>query len=149
MRILLIALPLVLPACVSRPAPPETPVTTDVSAALPADCSAEEFAIYFKEGETLPGDEAQAVMDAVATSFARCDLYRIEVLGHADANGDPVTNAAVSDARAKSVLSGLVARGLLAEKVKIRAYGETDAITASGKEEPLNRKTVVRLIPEA
>ena len=31
----------------------------------------------------------------------------------------------------------------------IRAYCETDAITASGKEEPLNRKTVVRLIPEA
>lgn len=150
MRKLVLVLPIIMAAaCVSRPVPPTAPVEKAAATVLSPDCAVESFTIYFDEGVTIPGDQAEAVMDAVAKSYARCDLYRVEVMGHADASGDVLTNAKVSEARAQTVLSGLVSRGLLADKVKIRGYGETEALTDSGAEEPLNRKTEIRLVPEA
>jgi OOP family OmpA-OmpF porin len=97
---------------------------------------------------TALSDESDAVVDAVSGSYARCDLYKLEIRGHADASGDAVTNQVISAARAEAVLEALKTRGVDAERVHLVAYGEQDAVTASGADEPLNRKTEVRLVPE-
>tara|TARA_R110000803_G_scaffold27913_2_gene64887 strand:- start:744 stop:1193 length:450 start_codon:yes stop_codon:yes gene_type:complete len=140
--------PLLLAACVSRPVPPTTSVADDSMAVAP-DCSEERFAIYFEEGMTALSEESDAVVDAVSDSYARCDLYKMEIRGHADASGDAVTNQVISAARAEAVLEALKTRGVDAERVHLVAYGEQDAVTASGADEPLNRKTEVRLVPES
>ena len=136
--------PLLLAACVSRPVPPEMPVAEDKMAVAP-----DSFAIYFEEGMSALSDESDAVVDAVSDSYARCDLYKMEIRGHADASGDAVTNQVISAARAEAVLEALKTRGVDAERVHLVAYGEQDAVTASGDDEPLNRKTEVRLVPES
>jgi len=100
-------------------------------------------------GNPLAMAAGMAVMDAVAASYSRCDLYKMEIRGHADASGDTVTNQAISAARAEAVLEALKTRGVDAERVHLVAYGEQDAVTASGDDEPLNRKTEVRLVPES
>lgn len=140
--------PLLLAACVSRPVPPVEPVAAEV--ALPApDCSAESFAIYFEEGATELSEESDAVMDAVAASYSRCDLYKMEIEGHADASGDSATNEVISAKRADAVLAALETRGVDAQRVHLVAYGDQGAIKTGGVEAPLNRKTEVRLIPES
>lgn len=140
--------PLMLAACVSRPVPPAEPVAAEV--ALPApDCSAESFSIYFEEGATELSAESDAVMDAVAASYSRCDLYKMEIEGHADASGDSATNEVISAKRADAVLAALATRGVDAQRVHLVAYGDQGAIKTGGVEAPLNRKTEVRLIPES
>ena len=140
--------PLMLAACVSRPVPPVEPVAAEIAAPAP-DCSAESFSIYFEEGATTLSEESDAVMDAVSASYSRCDLYKMEIEGHADASGDSATNEVISAKRADAVLAALETRGVDAQRVHLVAYGDQGAIKTGGVEAPLNRKTEVRLIPES
>jgi OOP family OmpA-OmpF porin len=139
--------PLLLAACVSGPVPPAPSVVVEASDQAP-DCSVESFAIYFDEGASKLSDESEAVVDAVSDTYALCDLYKMEIEGHADASGDAVANQAISAARAEAVLIALETRGVDAERIHLVAYGEKGAVTAEG-EVPLNRKTEVRLVPES
>ncbi|WP_430403042.1 OmpA family protein [Hyphomonas sp.] len=139
--------PLLMVACVSNPAPPVAPAGPEAVAAAP-DCSLETFAIYFDEGASELSDESDAVVDAVSDTFARCDLYKMEIEGHADASGDAVTNQAISAARAEAVLAALRTRGVDAERVHLVASGEKGAVTDEGAV-PINRRTEVRLVPES
>lgn len=139
--------PLMLAACVSRPVPPVEPVAAEIAAPA-SDCSAESFSIYFEEGATTLSEESDAVMDAVSAAYSRCDLYKMEIEGHADASGDAATNEVISAKRADAVLAALETRGVDAKRVHVVAYGDKGAIKTGGVEAPLNRKTEVRLIPE-
>ena len=86
-RLIWACAPLLVAACITRPAPPAEPVTVNTVAETINTCDAESFTVYFEEGQTSLSEEAGAMLDTVATSFARCDLYRMEIEGHADANG--------------------------------------------------------------
>lgn len=141
--------PLLVAACMTRPAPPTEPVTPDAVAEAVVECDAKSFTVYFEEGETSLSEEAGTMLDTVATSFARCDLYRMEIEGHADANGPADLNQKVSEARAKTVMEALNDRNIDADRVRVIAFGEKGATTPTGEAKPLNRRTEVRLIPEA
>lgn len=148
-RLIWACAPLLVAACITRPAPPTEPVTPNTVAGGDIACDAESFTVYFEEGQTSLSEEAGAMLDTVATSFARCDLYRMEIEGHADANGPANLNQTVSEARAKTVMDALHDRNIDAERVRVIAFGEKGATTATGEAKPLNRRTEVRLIPEA
>lgn len=135
-------------ACASNPAPLTAPAGAETGAVTP-HCPVETFTIYFDQGASELSDEADAVIDAVCRTYARCKLYKIEILGHADASGDAIANQAISAERAEAVMAALKARGVDAERAHRVACGEQDAVTASGANEPLNRKTEVRLVPES
>lgn len=139
--------PLLMVACVLDPAPPVAPAAPEAVAAAP-DCSLETFAIYFDEGASELSGESDAVIDAVSKTYARCELYKIEIEGHADASGDAVTNQAISAARAEAVLAALKTRGVDAERAHLVAFGEKGAVTDEGAV-PINRRTEVRLVPES
>ena len=139
--------PLLMAACMSNPAPPAAPAEVDAAMAAP-DCSVETFAIYFDEGASELSAESDAVIDAVSKTYARCELYKIEIEGHADASGDEVANQAISAARAEAVLEALKTRGVDAERAHLVAYGDKGAVTDEG-DVPLNRKTEVRLVAES
>ncbi|KCZ92087.1 OmpA family protein [Hyphomonas johnsonii] len=138
--------PLMLAACVSRPAPLPAAVAEDFAAT--PDCGAETFSIYFEEGSSSLSDQSDAVIDTVSDSYSRCDLRKMEIEGFADANGDSATNEAISAARAAAVKAALETRGVDAERVRLIAYGEMGSVTEDGEDEPLNRKAEVRLVPE-
>lgn len=140
--------PLLAAACMTRPAPPMEPVTPDPVAEAAVECDAESFTVYFEDGQTILSEEAGTMLDSVAISFARCDLYRMEIEGHADATGPADINQKVSEARAKTVMDALNDRDVDAERVRVIAFGEKGATTATGEAKPLNRRTEVRLIPE-
>lgn len=146
-HLIYLSVPILLTACISRPAPPTDPVPQAVVAQAPV-CEAEAFTVYFEDGETTLSEEAGILLDTVAKSFARCDVYKMEIEGHADASGAAETNQLISEARATAVREALHTRGVDAERVRIVAFGEHNATTSRGEAKPLNRKTEVRLIPE-
>ena len=133
-----------LAAQADLPPPPQAPVVHDP---VPAQCVAEEFTIYFERNVTQLGDQAEAVLDAVAEDAAQCDYFRIEVAGHADATGPEALNRKVSEDRAESVILALKARDFSAEQISVMPKGEARAYAANGVVEPLNRKATVRLVP--
>ncbi len=68
--------------------------------------------------------EARTVLDQVASALlATGAVMRVEVQGHTDATGNPAYNQQLSEARARSVLQALVARGVPVELLSARGYG--------------------------
>jgi OOP family OmpA-OmpF porin len=64
------------------------------------------------------------VLDQVASALlATGAVMRVEVQGHTDATGNPAYNQQLSEARARSVLQALVARGVPVELLSARGYG--------------------------
>lgn len=125
------------------PAPPQNPVIYEES---PKPCATEEFTIYFERGVTRLGDQAEAVLDAVAEDYGHCRYERIEVAGYTDAAGPADLNDRISDDRAKAVVDGLKSRAISAERIGIRPEGEARAYAVNGYAEPLSRKATVKLV---
>ena len=142
-----------LGACTTQEkAPSETmPVTkTEVQRTIVTQvaqtCDAEDLEIYFGRGETQVSDIANTAIAAFGKRYSPCDYKAIEIEGHTDSVGDAETNMIFSLQRAKIVQDALAEAGIDANRIKIIPLGERDAIADDGDIEPMNRKTVVRVI---
>ncbi len=81
-------------------------------------------------------DRIGAVMEALPNTT-------VLVIGHADQRGSDATNFAVSEARARAVVSHLVGYGIDASRLSSRAVGESDLLSLNDDETALelNRRT--------
>ena len=81
-------------------------------------------------------DRIGAVMDALPNTT-------VLVIGHADQRGSEAANFAVSEARARAVVSHLVDYGIDAARLSSRAVGEADLLSLNNDETALelNRRT--------
>jgi hypothetical protein len=72
----------------------------------------------------------------------------VEIGGYTDSSGTDIYNLNLSEKRAKSVVDHLVKKGIPAERLKFKGYGNTspigDNITTEGRQ--LNRRTEVKII---
>jgi outer membrane protein OmpA-like peptidoglycan-associated protein len=75
------------------------------------------------------------------------DLY-IEIGGYTDSTGSSEYNQLLSEKRAMSVVSYLIGKGISAERLKSRGYGNTSPIGNNVTEEgrKLNRRTEARIL---
>lgn len=74
------------------------------------------------KGQILSG---QDVLDRVAAVAKECQKFAIEIGGHTDTGGSAQLNQNLSDARASSVRSYLVNKGISATQLTAKGYGET------------------------
>ncbi|MGH9134942.1 MAG: OmpA family protein [Ilumatobacteraceae bacterium] len=81
-------------------------------------------------------DRIGAVMNALPNTS-------VLVIGHADQRGSDAANFAISEERARAVVSHLVASGIDASRLSSRAVGETDLLSLADDETAfeLNRRT--------
>jgi len=74
----------------------------------------------------------------------------IEIAGHTDNVGEDAANLTLSQARANTVKSYLVSKGIAADRIVAKGYGESRPIatndTAEGRQQ--NRRTEVHIIKE-
>ena len=70
---------------------------------------------------------------------------RVRVTGHADTAGPSGYNMALSRGRAGAVRAALMARGVPARQIDLRAEGESEPAVATGDgvREPRNRRVVI------
>jgi outer membrane protein OmpA-like peptidoglycan-associated protein len=84
-----------------------------------------------------------AEIDAVAATLQQYGSARIRIAGYADARGSDAANVALGKARADSIKSALVTKGIDAGRIETVSGGETDPVdtnaTADGRFE--NRRT--------
>lgn len=117
-----------------------------MAAVLPGEA---KFVVYFGFDEWFLSAEALEVLSA-AIDMARMEGHsRIVSGGHTDTKGPSDYNDDLSVQRAEVVKITLVEMGALPGAVEVIGYGESRLAidTGDGVREPLNRRTVVTLLP--
>jgi OmpA-OmpF porin, OOP family len=85
--------------------------------------------IQFENGKATIKPESNSLLDEIAGTVKTATfLKKLEVQGHASAEGDAVVNTRLSDDRAKSVAAALVQRGVRADILVAKGYGASKPI---------------------
>ncbi|WP_428374493.1 OmpA family protein [Lichenicoccus sp.] len=138
-----------LAACAQSQAP-ATPVATSAppapvvaQASEPAKPKApDSLDFYFAPGSSTIRGEDVALLDKASRLYRDGKPIVMIVAGSSDTVGSPDSNLKLSQARANSVLQGLVARGIPPERFQVLAKGVSDlpVQTDSGVANPDNRR---------
>jgi outer membrane protein OmpA-like peptidoglycan-associated protein len=126
-------------SAVVRPQVPTKPEITVPASNKKADKSAQQAevtcqtrlteagksgAIRFEKGSS-PLLDGQEVLDRVAAVARECSAFKIEIGGHTDTGGAADFNERLSQSRANTVRDFLVSKGVPADQVTAKGYGES------------------------
>jgi outer membrane protein OmpA-like peptidoglycan-associated protein/tetratricopeptide (TPR) repeat protein len=81
--------------------------------------------VFFDLDSYVLRKESYAVLDQFVLFLKDNPTMKIELQGHTDAQGDDKKNLALSDNRAKSVMAYLIQKGITADRLTAKGYGET------------------------
>ncbi|GAA3861396.1 OmpA family protein [Celeribacter arenosi] len=104
--------------------------------------------IVFDPGQATLNDVALDTLDRIAAALKECEDVEIEIGAHSDSQGREEMNLNLSQARANSVLDGLLARRVVGVDFSAKGYGETTPIADNGTEEgrEANRRIEFKLL---
>lgn len=108
-----------------------------------------EFVVYFGFDEWFLSAEALEVLSTAIDAARAGGHSKLIAAGHTDTSGSSYYNDDLSVRRAEIVKITLVEMGALPGAVEVIGYGESRPAvqTGDGVREPLNRRTVVTLVP--
>ncbi len=87
---------------------------------------------------------SKSVLADVAKALQTCPNERVLVEGHTNSDGDPERNKRLSDARARTVIQDLVARGLPAANFSAVGYGPDRPLIPHGSDEAREKNRRVK-----
>ncbi|MBP3763813.1 MAG: PD40 domain-containing protein [Bacteroidales bacterium] len=101
--------------------------------------------IHFLTASAELYEASKAGLDRLAEALKRHPRLRLEVGGHTDAVGKEEDNMVLSERRAKAVYDYLVERGVAAERLTYKGYGETRPVADNNTKEgrAMNRRTTL------
>jgi len=106
--------------------------------------------VLFDTGKATLKTESFPALNDLVTVLKAKEAMEIEIAGHTDNVGTPESNLKLSQARSESVKKYLVSKGISANRVIAKGYGETmpvaDNGTPEGRKE--NRRTEVKILKE-
>lgn len=95
--------------------------------------------IEFDSGSANLRNSGRQVLDEMATVILQLPNKKIEVVGHTDDRGYPNNNLILSRARAESVKSYLVSKGIAASSITTSGMGANQPLVSNETEEGRNR----------
>jgi OmpA-OmpF porin, OOP family len=102
--------------------------------------------VNFDTGKsTITSDSAKTLDDAAGALRASGDLA-VEVGGHTDNVGTPEANQRLSQERAQAVMAALVERGITADRLTAKGFGQTSPIADNRTEDGRARNRRVELV---
>jgi OOP family OmpA-OmpF porin len=102
--------------------------------------------VNFDTGKaTIKPDSAKTLDDAAAALKVAAAL-RVEVAGHTDNVGSPDANLRLSQERAQAVMAALAGRGIKADRLTAKGYGQTTPVADNRTEEGRARNRRVELV---
>ncbi|HET7824397.1 MAG TPA: OmpA family protein [Anaeromyxobacter sp.] len=95
--------------------------------------------VFFETGKTTIKPASFSLLDEAASVLKEHpDVKKVVVEGHTDDRGEAAFNQKLSEGRAKAVLEYLVGKGVAAERLQAKGFGETKPVadnkTAQGRE---------------
>lgn len=104
--------------------------------------------IYFDLGKWNITDQAAAELEKIAVVMQEYPSMKIDIRSHTDSRSSAKSNMVLSDKRAKSIMAWLIAKGIAADRLKGKGYGESrllnrckDGIKCSEEEHLRNRRS--------
>lgn len=125
---------------------PKAPEVVEVPPA-PEPVKATTYIVFFNFDRSDLTPEAQAVVAEAASTFKSVGSVSVAVVGHTDTVGSAAYNQRLSERRASSVKSGLVANGVPEGAIATSGRGFSDPLvpTGPGVKEPQNRRATIDL----
>ena len=110
--------------------------------------------IYYDYNKATLRDESFPVLDQLVSMMNENKNMKLEIGAHTDSRGTDVYNIKLSDARAKSVVDYLMAKGIATDRLVSKGYGEANPVAensnADGSDNPdgrqKNRRTEFKII---
>jgi OOP family OmpA-OmpF porin len=91
--------------------------------------------VHFDNNKATLRPEAAAILDKVAVSLKDWGDVNIEVAGHTDSRADDAYNLDLSQRRAETVREYLIGKGISADRLSAKGYGETKPVADNETEE--------------
>lgn len=121
------------------------------SSAVTSQCGDVGFGIYFQPRSSNLSHEARQLLKAQIGSMSGCNVTSVDVLGLADASGDPNANHILAQRRSDTVTAALARYGYSQVTFQAADQGEQGAMTSTGKMRPMRRRAdlIFHLKPKA
>jgi OOP family OmpA-OmpF porin len=109
--------------------------------------SSRSYQIQFETGSAIISPGSYSQLDEILKSSVVAEGLKVGVYGHTDNTGNAESNQRLSDNRAASVRSYLMSKGLTANRIESKGYGQSQPIaenkTATGRAQ--NRRVQIVL----
>lgn len=130
----------------TKPAAPE-PVNTDLST-LSSGKTVTLNNVYFDQSSYMLRPESYTQLNQLVQLLKTRPDLKIEISGHTDNVGDPRLNLALSENRARVIMSYLITNGISEKRLRHKGYGHKRPVAANDTEENKrkNRRVEVRLL---
>ena len=128
------------PSATTAVAPPATPTSVGEEVSAVAN---NEVTVYFSNGDATLTPVAAHQLDIAVRLFRDANPILMFTTGYSDQVGNEYSNLILSAKRAEAVKRGLVARGIPANRLVIRAYGASDIANRTDPAGQENRRVVV------
>ena len=104
------------------------------------------FALAF--AKALLTNDSKTVLDVMAKTIIDSPGFRIEIAGYTDSIGSDAQNQKLSEARANSVRSYLIGKGVSASVLTAKGYGEANPVASNDDETGRadNRRVQMRIV---
>ena len=109
--------------------------------------------IYYDYDKATLRPESKLVLDSITIFFKENPDLKIELGSHTDSRGSDAYNLKLSQARAQSAVDYLISKGVPAETLQAKGYGETklanncgNGAKCSEEDHQKNRRTTFRVI---
>jgi OOP family OmpA-OmpF porin len=137
-------LPVVAPAPAPAPAPVVAPAPTP--AAAPAKVVLTGVNFDFDKAAIRPDDVER--LDKDVATLKEWGNVKVEVAGHTDSIGTDEYNMGLSLRRADAVRNYLVDKGIAADRLSVKGYGESQPVADNATSEGRFQNRRVELIPQ-
>ncbi len=124
--------------------PPPAPAPAPVAA--PKKLTLE--GVNFDNDSAALRPESMAILDAAAASLKEWGEVKVEVAGHTDSMSTDDYNASLSQRRAEAVRAYLIGKGVAAERLSAKGYGEAQPVADNATEEGRAKNRRVELVPQ-
>jgi len=106
--------------------------------------------VFFDTGKASLRPESYKTLNEFVELMKAKPALIVEISGHTDNVGSPESNLTLSLQRANAVKNYLISKGISANRIETKGYGDTQAIDTNTTEEgrQKNRRTEVRIIKE-
>jgi outer membrane protein OmpA-like peptidoglycan-associated protein len=102
--------------------------------------------VLFDTAKPTLRPESNAVLDQAAEMLKAAPGLKVEVAGHTDNAGTPAANDKLSQQRAEGVRAALVGRGVAADRMTAKGYGQSSPVADNRSEEGRAKNRRVELV---
>ena len=106
--------------------------------------------VHFQSGKATLTKSSFKELNELLEYLQLKDNIVVEIAGHTDDVGEEEANLKLSQKRAESVRNFLISKGISAERVRAKGYGEAHPVSNNSTPEgrQMNRRTEVRILSE-